>query len=146
MIVHGVYATREAFVPSYYAPRDCPRFSIDPREDEAAAPVLERRVGPLPEARRLIVFGADDRAGLERHAVSVYAFDASHFRALPTREFLSDGAVEPLRETPHQDALAAIEGAGWTVRFVDGLGAIRELRAALEAAGVRRFSAEKIGR
>jgi hypothetical protein len=139
----GVYATRESFVPFYFPPRDCPRFSIEPWSNDAAAPILDSYVGALPRrGPRVIVFRAEDRDALERHG---FALDVRRFRTLPTREYLSDSAVAPLAEVRHQNALAATEAAGWAVRFVNGLEALRRLRADLQAAGVSRFSAEKMG-
>ena len=144
-LVHGVYATRESFVPFYFPPRDCPRFSIDAWANEPSVPVLERRLGPLPrDAKRLIVFREADRAALAAHAFSVYAFDARAFAKLPTGEFFAGAAVEPVSETRHQNATASIEAAGWAVRFAANVEAIRRLRSEIQAAGVTRFSAEKI--
>ena len=144
-LFHGVYATREPFVPFYFAPRHCPRFSIDPWANEPALLVLERRLGPLPrDARRVIVFREGDRAALAAHAFSVYALDAAAFTKLPTGEFLADAAVEPVSEARHHNATAAIEAAGWAVRFVEDVEALRRLRSEIEDAGVTRFSAEKI--
>lgn len=142
---HGVYATRESFVPFYFAPRDCPRFSIRAWANEPSVPVLESRLGALPrDAKRVIVFQEPDRAALAAHAFSVYALDAGAFRKLPTGEFFAEGAVEPVSETRHQNATAMIEAAGWAVRFLEDVNALRRLRSEIEAAGVSRFSAEKL--
>jgi hypothetical protein len=108
-------------------------------------PVLVHSLGPLPaHLPRLIVFRATDRDELSKFEFSVYAFDARAFRRLPTGEFFAHTAVAPVADTRHRDAIAAIEGAGWIVRFVEGTEALRQLRSALEAAGVSRFSCEKM--
>jgi hypothetical protein len=144
-IVHGVYATRGSFIPFYFAPRHCPRFSIDPRAEENALPVLQSWFGPFPrQSSRLIVFLDADRDALTRAAFSVYAFDVRCFRMLPTREYFADAAVTPIREERHTNALTAIGSAGWAIRFVADLDALRRLRADVQAAGVTRFSAEKM--
>ena len=144
-VVQGVYATRESFIPFYFAPRHCPRFSIDPWANTASLPLLRRWFGPLPrEANRLIVFRESDRDDLTRAAFSIYAFDASCFRSLPTREYLADVPVTPLREERRTDALAAIASAGWAIRFVADVEALRRLRADVESAGVTHFSTEKM--
>jgi hypothetical protein len=112
-VFRGVYASRESFIPFYFAPRHCPRFSIDPWANEPSVPVLERWLGPLPrDAKRLIVFRESDRAALAAHAFSVYALDAAAFTRLPTGEFLAETAVEPVSERRHQNASSAIEAAG----------------------------------
>ena len=144
-VVHGVYATRESFLPFYFPPRHCPRFSIDPSASEAAAPVLVRSLGPLPaHLPRLIAFRAADRDELFNFEFSAYAFDARHFRRLPTGEFIADVTVVSVAETRHRNAVSAIEAARWAVRFVDGIEALRQLRSSQEAAGVTRFSCEKM--
>jgi hypothetical protein len=109
-IVHGVYATRGSFIPFYFAPRHCPRFSIDPRAEENALPVLQSWFGPFPrQSSRLIVFLDADRDALTRAAFSVYAFDVRCFRMLPTREYFADAAVTPIREERHTNALTAYQ-------------------------------------
>jgi uncharacterized protein DUF6886 len=146
IVFHGVYATRESFVPFYFPPRHCPRLSLDPRENQASLSVLRRHVGPMPpETPRVILFARGDRENLDRFEFSVYAFDAAHFRRLPTGEFLSETSVEPVREKRRRDAIASIEHSGWAVRFLPDADAIRSLRTELIAAGVTRFSAEKLG-
>jgi hypothetical protein len=146
VVFRGVYATREAFVPFYYPPRHCPRLSLDPAANAACLPVLGRYELPVsPGTPRVIVFPEPEREGLARFEFSVYAFDSAPFRRLPTGEFLAEVAVEPVRETRHRDAAAAIEAAGWAVGFVRDVGALRALRQDLLAAGVTRFSAEKLG-
>jgi hypothetical protein len=141
----GVYATREAFIPFYYPPRAVSRLSIDPRASDAATSIVARHVAALPRpATRAIIFREEDRADLARHTFSVYAFDASLFRLLPTREYLSETAVVPLREVRHRDACQSIEAVGWAVRFVAGTGGLQSLRSDLLAAGVTRFSCEKL--
>ena len=147
VLFSGVYATREAFVPFYYPPRDSPRLSLDPRTSPACLPVLGRYAPPVPaDAPRVICFCDGDREALARFEFSVYAFDAGPFRRLPTGEFLAEGAVEPVRETRCRDVVASIEGCRWAVRFVRDLEALRALREELIAAGVTRMSAEKLGR
>ena len=141
VVFRGVYATREAFVPFYFPPRNCPRLSIDPHADPVSGALLRHWVGPF---RRLIVFAEPDRAALVGHAFSVYAFDAGRFRKLPTGEYLAETAVEPVSEARHKDAVAAIEAAGWAVSFVADVGTLRGLRDALHAVGVTRFSCEKL--
>jgi len=144
-VVHGMYATRDSFVPFFFPPRHCPRFSIDPAANEAAVPVLVRTLGPLPAHRpRVVVFRAADRGELSKFEFSVYAFDARPFRRLSTGEFFADTAVAPVAETRRRNAISAIEGAGWTVRFVDGIEALRQLRSGLETVDVSRFSCEKM--
>ena len=144
-LFRGVYATRASFVPFYFAPRDRPRFSIDPWANEPSVPVLERWIGSLPrDAKRVIVFRLEDREGLSFHTFSLYAFAAPAFTRLPTGEFLADAAVKPVSETRNQNATAAIEAAGWAVRYVEGVDALRGLRSAVQGAGVTRFSAEKL--
>jgi hypothetical protein len=146
VVFQGVYATRKSFVPFYYPPRHCPRLSLDPRENQASLSVLRRLVEPMPpETPRVILFAQGDREDLNRFEFSVYAFEAAHFRRLPTGEFLSETSVEPVRETRRRDAVASIEQSGWAVRFLPDANAIRSLRTELLAAGVTRFSAEKLG-
>ena len=143
-VFHGVYATRLDFVPFYFAPRRSPRFSIDPRANEAAGPLLKRTVGRLRDATRVIWFPMSERADLFNHAVSLYALDAAPFDVLPTREFLARVPVAPVSEVRYESAFAALEDAGWAVSFVKDLPALRQLRADLLAAGVTRYSAEKM--
>jgi len=144
-LIQGVYATRKEFIPFYFPPRAAPRLSIDPWASPLAMPVLDQHIGTPPhKAFRIIVFREEDRAALARHEFSVYAFDASQFRLLPTREYLSESPVVPVREVRHLDAHRSIEAAGWAVRFVDGTAGLQTLRADLLAAGVTRFSCEKL--
>jgi hypothetical protein len=144
-VFHGVYAARGSFIPFYFAPSECPRFSIDPRANPPALPVLEQRLGPLPpNAKRLIVFREPDRATLAAHAYSVYALDPRLFTVLPTGEFLAEVPVQSARETRHENALTSIEAAGWAVRFVEDVATLRDLRDALRVAGVTRFSGQKL--
>jgi hypothetical protein len=142
-VFHGVYATREEFVPFYFAPRRTPRFSIDPRANEAAAPLVRRLVGRT-DAARVIWFPMSERAKLVAHAVSLYVLDSAPFELLPTREFLAKVPVTPLREVRYESAMAALDNAGWEVSFVKDLPALRGLRSDLLAAGVTRYSAEKL--
>jgi hypothetical protein len=143
--MQGVYATRKEFIPFYFSLRAAPRLSLDPWANPLAPATLDRHVGTPPrEALRIIVLREEDRAALARHEFSVYAFDASEFRLLPTREYLSESAVVPVHEVRQLDAQRAIEAAGWAVRFVNGTDGLQRLRADLLAAGVTRFSCEKL--
>jgi hypothetical protein len=109
------------------------------------------RPGPAAPARPPAARGAagdrvceSDRDALARFEFSVYTFDAAPFRRLPTGEFLADQPVAPLREVRRRDAAAAIAAAGWVVRYVHGVEELRQLRSEIQAAGVTRFSAEKL--
>jgi hypothetical protein len=102
--VRAFYAHTWDGVPFYFAPRATRRLQLYARKHggggnlSAALPVLGLAPSEAPGGRQL-VFAAEDRERLQTHRFSLYTFDATRFRRLPTGEHTAEQPVSPNSET-----------------------------------------------
>ncbi len=123
----AVWAIDEEHSPLYWFPRDCPRVTAWPRNDDEARAF---RTAFATEARRV---HAIESGWLERMTTTTtvyrYELDAADFAPWndASGQWVSDHEVEPFAVAPIGDLLALHHDAAIELRVLEDLWALRDL-------------------
>ena len=122
----AVWAIDEEHSPPYWFPRDCPRVTAWPRNDDEAAAF---RAAFRTDSHRVHVIESGWLERMRTTTVYRYELDAADFAPWndASGQWVSDHAVEPLAVAPVGDLLALHRDAGIELRVVDNLWPLRDL-------------------
>lgn len=122
----AVWAISEEHSPLYWFPRDCPRVTAWPRNEEEAAAF---RVAFATDAHRVHAIETGWVERMSTTAVYRYELDVADFAPWndASGQWVCDHAVEPLAVTPIGDLLSLHRDAGIELRVVENLWPLRDL-------------------
>lgn len=130
----AVWAIDAEHAPLHWFPRDCPRVTVLPR-DQAAAAAFQHTFATEAHRVHAIELGWLDR--MRTTELHRYELDAAEFTPwqAASGQWIADHAVEPMSITPVGDLLLAHAAAGIELRLAPSLWPLRDLAVGEAAVG-----------